>query len=262
MVSLVVYNTVSCKSKTACMDLEELYSLHLVEIQNGETRPETRQRQDQRAGHSIPAKADTLKTALRTPTVKLFGEKFWANYYNSYTCVIYFRAFWVGWFPYFSPPIWQFFPTCLVCLVWERRATKVSAQRLSNLALWQSIAANHCLVPSNWQIPPEKWPNGEWPFEKKKTLVEIVGENHPEARIFWILISLLRDLKFNCYRRSVTVTGGGMGRTSRNGQVIVTSTGGTNIMLWVWMGNLLFMWTTFKTLLTSHWILIGSSGFL
>ena len=38
-----------------------------------ETRPETRQRQDQ-GGHSIPAKADTLKTALRTPTVKLFRE--------------------------------------------------------------------------------------------------------------------------------------------------------------------------------------------
>ena len=40
-----------------------------------ETRPETRARQDLRRGHSIPAKADTLKTALRTPTVNCLGKK-------------------------------------------------------------------------------------------------------------------------------------------------------------------------------------------
>ena len=40
-----------------------------------ETRPETRGRRDQRRGHSIPAKSDTLKTALRTPTVNCLGNK-------------------------------------------------------------------------------------------------------------------------------------------------------------------------------------------
>ena len=32
-------------------------------------------RQAQRGGHSTPAKADTLKTALRTPTVNCLGKK-------------------------------------------------------------------------------------------------------------------------------------------------------------------------------------------
>ena len=40
-----------------------------------ETRPETRETQDQGGGHSNPAKVDTLKTALRTPTVNCLGNK-------------------------------------------------------------------------------------------------------------------------------------------------------------------------------------------
>ena len=40
-----------------------------------ETSWETRERQDQGGGHSIPAKAATLKTALRTPTVNCLGKK-------------------------------------------------------------------------------------------------------------------------------------------------------------------------------------------
>ena len=41
-----------------------------------ETKPDGRQigRQAQRGGHSTPAKADTLKTALRTPTVNCLGK--------------------------------------------------------------------------------------------------------------------------------------------------------------------------------------------
>ena len=35
-----------------------------------ETRPTTRERQNQGGGHSIPAKANALKTALRIPTVE------------------------------------------------------------------------------------------------------------------------------------------------------------------------------------------------
>ena len=44
-------------------------------VDTWETSWETRERRDQGGGHSILAKAATLKTALRTPTVNCLGNK-------------------------------------------------------------------------------------------------------------------------------------------------------------------------------------------
>ena len=51
-----------------------------------ETSWETRERRDQGGGHSIPAKAATLKTALRTPTVNCLGKyRFFKHHQSSVT---------------------------------------------------------------------------------------------------------------------------------------------------------------------------------